>query len=109
MTSMIWRMGAPQVPLLPVVTSCDVVALKCLYRFAAGLKADQDQSGVKRPFSAKTLAMSGVARLVPPIWNHPDWKHPQPQSMTGVESYMAAPVYGSASAETSATARWVPQ
>ena len=57
------------------------------------------------PASANTPAISGAARLVPPIWNHPV---APPWPGTGVDVKIAVPVVGSASAETSATARWLP-
>src|SRR5215510_11923100 len=51
------------------------------------------------PARAKTPAMIGAEALVPPTTNQPDWL------LNGVESKTATPVLGSATAETSATAR----
>src|SRR5262245_38586239 len=51
------------------------------------------------PARAYTPAMIGDEALVPPTTNQPDW------FWNGVESKTATPVLGSATAETSATAR----
>src|SRR5262249_54160270 len=82
-----------QLPLLPEVTSNNEEA--CAY----GKLLLLPEFGPKLPARANTPAMSGAETLVPPTTNHPDWL------LNGVESKTATPVLGSATAETSATAR----
>jgi len=80
--------GAPQRPLLPVVTSFRLEV--CEYKLP-GLFV------LVLPASAKTEAVIGVATYVPPNTSHPDWPY---------ESYTATPVLGLATADESACARF---
>src|SRR4051794_36865169 len=89
----------PQLPLLPCVTSCS--APGCWYASCAG-----HLTVAALPARPYTPAISGADRLVPPTCHHGPCVG---ACASGVESYTAAPLCGSASALTSATPRRRPQ